>query len=154
MLITWHFVYCPSASEGKWRVISMVSRWLWPGNRTYLELVSMVVTWWIVACLPSVGHGELHHSDEYKSTPDNRYILRNPPKKVCCFCLFFFKEQDIVFSVWVTTNLLIYLEARCWRVFRYGWTNCSSLVRVQGGFPLVGLFVEGMQPAVLHLNPP
>ena len=32
-------------------------RWLaWllgPGNRTFLEVASMVVTWWIVACLPS-----------------------------------------------------------------------------------------------------
>ena len=26
----------------------MVSRWLWPGNRTYSEVASMVVTWWIV----------------------------------------------------------------------------------------------------------
>ena len=27
----------------------MVSRWLWPGNRTFLEVASMVVAWWIVA---------------------------------------------------------------------------------------------------------
>ena len=31
----------------------VVSRWLWPGKRTFLEVVSMVVTWWIVAFLPS-----------------------------------------------------------------------------------------------------
>ena len=31
----------------------MVSRWLGPGNRTFLEVASMVVTWWIVAFLPS-----------------------------------------------------------------------------------------------------
>ena len=29
-------------------------RWLWPGNKTVLEVASMVVTWWIVAFLPSV----------------------------------------------------------------------------------------------------
>ena len=29
------------------------SRWLWPGNRTILEVASMVVTWWTVAFLPS-----------------------------------------------------------------------------------------------------
>ena len=27
----------------------MVSRWLWPGNRTLSEVASMMVTWWIVA---------------------------------------------------------------------------------------------------------
>ena len=27
----------------------VVSRWLGPGNRTFLEVASMVVTWWIVA---------------------------------------------------------------------------------------------------------
>ena len=31
----------------------VVSRWLWPGNRTFLEVISIVVTWWIVAVLPS-----------------------------------------------------------------------------------------------------
>ena len=31
----------------------MVSRWLKPGNRTFLEVANMVVTWWIVAFLPS-----------------------------------------------------------------------------------------------------
>ena len=29
--------------------VPVVSRWLWPGNRTFLEVASMVVTWWIVA---------------------------------------------------------------------------------------------------------
>ena len=34
----------------------VVSRWLWPGNRTFLEVASMVATWWIVAFLRSVSH--------------------------------------------------------------------------------------------------
>ena len=34
--------------------VPMVSRWLWPGNRTYLEVASMVVTWWIVTFVQSV----------------------------------------------------------------------------------------------------
>ena len=33
----------------------VVSRWLRPGNRTLLEVASMVVTWWIVAFLHSVA---------------------------------------------------------------------------------------------------
>ena len=32
----------------------VVSRWLWPGNRTFLEVASMIVSWWIVAFLCSV----------------------------------------------------------------------------------------------------
>ena len=31
----------------------VVIRWLWPRNMTFLEMVSMVVTWWIVAFLCS-----------------------------------------------------------------------------------------------------
>ena len=34
--------------------VPVVSKWLWPGNRTFLEVASMVVTWWIVAFLRSV----------------------------------------------------------------------------------------------------
>ena len=33
--------------------VLVVSRWLWLGNRTFLEVVSMVVTWWILAFLRS-----------------------------------------------------------------------------------------------------
>ena len=29
-------------------VAPVVSRWLWPGNRTFLEVDSMVVSWWIL----------------------------------------------------------------------------------------------------------
>ena len=45
--------------ENQCRVISTgFSRWLWPGNRTFLEVAITVVTWWIVAFLPSVyDHG-------------------------------------------------------------------------------------------------
>ena len=39
------------ASEGS--SVPVVSRWLWPGNRTFLKVVGMVVTWWIVAFLHS-----------------------------------------------------------------------------------------------------
>ena len=35
------------ANEGS--SVLVVSRWLWPGNRTFLEVASMVVTWWMVA---------------------------------------------------------------------------------------------------------
>ena len=38
----------------------VVSRWLGPGNRTFLEVASMVVTWWIVAFVPS-GYSNCMH---------------------------------------------------------------------------------------------
>ena len=35
-------------------MMMMVCRWLWPGNGTFLEVDSMVFSWWIVAFfLPS-----------------------------------------------------------------------------------------------------
>ena len=40
-------------SEGS--LVPMVSRWLWPGNRTFLEVAYMVATWRIVAFLCSVS---------------------------------------------------------------------------------------------------
>ena len=36
--------------------VPVVSRWLWPRNRIFLEVASMVVTWWIVAFLRSVTY--------------------------------------------------------------------------------------------------
>ena len=48
--MTWHFDYHPSASESS---VPVVGRWLWPGNRTFLQVASMVVTWWIVGFLCS-----------------------------------------------------------------------------------------------------
>ena len=38
-LTYWCMIICSS--------VPMVSRWLWPGNRTFLEVASMVVTWCI-----------------------------------------------------------------------------------------------------------
>ena len=53
VLMTWHFDYCPSTSEGdnesEGPSAPVISRWLWPENKTFLEVASMVVTWWIVA---------------------------------------------------------------------------------------------------------
>ena len=62
--MTWHFSYhAPSLALG-WCMgdnqcvtssALLVSRWLWPGNKTFLEVSCMVVTWWIVAFLQSVS---------------------------------------------------------------------------------------------------
>ena len=37
--------------------------WLWPENRTFSEVTSMVVTWWIVAFLHTVSLYELYIHD-------------------------------------------------------------------------------------------
>ena len=35
--------------RGEGSSVPVVTRWLWPGNRTFLEVASMVVTWWRMA---------------------------------------------------------------------------------------------------------
>ena len=47
----------------------VVSRWLWPENRTFLEVDSMVVTWWIVAFLPNVCKIDFYQT--YHKTVEN-----------------------------------------------------------------------------------
>ena len=46
----WPFTcWCLGDKQSVWSSVLVVSRWLWPGNRTFLEVASMVVTWWIGA---------------------------------------------------------------------------------------------------------
>ena len=55
LLMTLHFNYHSRWQSGDNQSVRssapVVSRWLWPGNRTSLEVASMVVTWWIAAFL-------------------------------------------------------------------------------------------------------
>ena len=54
--MTRHFDYHPSIKDDDQSArssVPVVSRWLWPGNGTFLEVASMVGTWWIVAFLHS-----------------------------------------------------------------------------------------------------
>ena len=41
--------------------VPVVSRWLWPENRTFLEVVSTVLTWWMMAFLPSVSPTQISY---------------------------------------------------------------------------------------------
>ena len=54
MLMTQHFDYRLSANMGD-KLKGHQHRWLCPGNMTFLEVASMVVTWWIVTFLPSAN---------------------------------------------------------------------------------------------------
>ena len=46
--MTLHFTHWRSGDNQCGSSVPVVSRWLWPGNRTFLEVASMVVTWGIV----------------------------------------------------------------------------------------------------------
>ena len=50
------FRWCSGDNQSVRSSVPLVSRWLWPGNNIILDVVSMVVTCWIVAFLLSVLH--------------------------------------------------------------------------------------------------
>ena len=58
----------------------MVSRWLWPGNRTLLEVSSIVVTWWIVFFFALwiswriFVFWDMHASSTYESSNIHHYV--------------------------------------------------------------------------------
>ena len=83
----------------------MVSKWLWPGNRTLLEVASMVVTWWIVAFLPSDQYHDssrwltlqvsfgFHFKRHWRTEQSSRFISllsRSSP----VFCTFLSSAED------------------------------------------------------------
>ena len=57
----------------------VVSRWLWPGNKTFLVVDSMVVSWWIVGLMPSV-HCSIICSvtQQYPNLHSSVYIALRP----------------------------------------------------------------------------
>ena len=44
----YHHHWCSGDNQSIRSSVPVVSRWLWPGNRTLLKVASMVVTWWLV----------------------------------------------------------------------------------------------------------
>ena len=45
--------WCSGNNQSIGSSVLVVNSWLWPGYKTFLEVASMVVTWWIVAFLQS-----------------------------------------------------------------------------------------------------
>ena len=45
-----HLLTTGTDNQSEGSSVPVVSRWLGPGNKTFLEVASMVVTWWIVIC--------------------------------------------------------------------------------------------------------
>ena len=115
-----HFDYClsdcPSTSKNDNQSVRssvpVVSRWLWPGKMTYLEVASTMVTWWVVAFWGSVGKscsdvksllkqkGEVHvvalSPAVHPPLPHDPCEVREPPQT----------------NVWTLASLLEGLETR------------------------------------------
>ena len=72
--MTSHFNYHPCSCSGDNQSVEssvpVVNRLLWPGNRTFLEVASMVVTWWIVAFLHSEKPCSFAHSSMFMPWQD------------------------------------------------------------------------------------
>ena len=57
----WSCSWCSGNNQSVGSLLPVVSRWLWPGNRPFSEVASMVVTWWVVAFLHSDGCDCVHY---------------------------------------------------------------------------------------------
>ena len=66
--MTWHKYHQISnitrVPAGKGSSVLVVSRWLWLGNRTFLPVASMMVTYWIVSVFAVIGNVVLHRHNE------------------------------------------------------------------------------------------
>ena len=51
----YHPRWCSGDNQSVRSSVKVVSTWLWSENRTFWEVASMVVTWWIVAFLGNVS---------------------------------------------------------------------------------------------------
>ena len=51
-----HTYFDYNSCEGSSVGLLVISRWLWPGNRTFLEVASMLITWWTVTFLWCKDH--------------------------------------------------------------------------------------------------
>ena len=49
LLFNYHLHWHLGNNQSVKSSVAVVSRWLWPGKRTFLKVFSMVIAWWIVA---------------------------------------------------------------------------------------------------------
>ena len=98
----------------------VVSRWLWPGSRTFLEVASMVVSWWIVAFLCS-------------GTSWNNVAVH----EFCLYC------TDVYFSslcVWFEYIVQLKTESNCPEVLEYWVIDCMTLFGIR--YPISHVILE------------
>ena len=120
--MTLHFNYHPRQRlVDNWSVRSLapvVSRWLWSGNRTFLEVASMMVSLWIVAFLCCVKHWA---SDNYLPSLSCPCITRSHALEV---------GRSLIAEY---CRLLNVHEHLSWR-FGYVWrSRCLNLASVTSG---------------------
>ena len=59
-VLNYHPRWCLGDTQSVRSSALVVSRWLWPGNRTLLEVDSMVVSWWMVSFWNCVDCGYVY----------------------------------------------------------------------------------------------
>ena len=88
----------------------VVSRWLWPGNKTFLEVAIMVVTWWIVAFLPSDNYSMcgVCAVGNYTNTACTHQCIKTvpPPGPPLVLCTTIPVSQHLMFAVLFTSKCL------------------------------------------------
>ena len=142
----------------------MVSRWLWPGNGTFLEVTSMVVTWWIVPFLSSVYiYGEnrsdtwlapvFHSCYNHSATYIAKDITKISEVNSFAFIYRLFHED---FSSIVGTNTVAYSQLSTCLIYinlGVGWgsyynhSKCHSTKK-----PVTTMLTYPWKCTVLHCN--
>ena len=87
LLFNYHPRWCSGDNQSVRSSVPVVNRWLWPGNRTFLEVVSMMVTWWIVAFLCSGS--DVCLVSRLTTPPSVQLVKEIPPPHP--FCTFVFE---------------------------------------------------------------
>ena len=137
----WHSVDNQSVRSS----VPVVSIWLSSGNRTFLEVASMVDTWWIVAVLSSNTCSSMqNHESIYDLNIDPRNRSEKSRKKVCKHLLGTLLVVDSEWHYWFSnkktvSKFLIYMHS--W------WPNVSWLFLL-----CIKLFVCMYFFSFLHLD--
>ena len=117
--MSFHFNYHPrwflGDNQSARSCAPVASKWLWPGNRTFLEVASMVVTWWIVAFWPSASL----NSEQWSGV--------NPSVKYIRSCI----AADEMQQIWTFTETGITLMLKSGHSFGY-LVSCGFLRYISG----------------------
>ena len=91
--------------------VPVVSRWLWPGNRTFLEVTSMVVTRWTLAFLRSAHKRFQIYAASYQHTVRQAFMpyftLYHEQIQILFRCLF---VLSVIISIDLSAFYLIQLR--------------------------------------------
>ena len=136
--MTLHFYYhprwCSSNNQSVRSSVLVVSRSLWPGNRTIVEVASMAATWWIVAlvnferlwCSQETPH---HFSDIHLTLCstlglDKRRICQNKAshKMANSAWLYWFYSKKEMAALWNARIHIYWPFLEIWFILYYYFT--------------------------------